>query len=172
MKTITRFFVAMALVVSVFAAQAQSKTTTVILVRHAEKEVVTKGEKMMQADPPLSAEGKHRAENLVIALKDYTPGFIFSTNYERTRATVTPLSAKSGLDIQYYDPKNQQVLADKIKSLEGQTIVVAGHSNTIPALVNLLIGEDKYPALDESVYNRIFIVTITDGKPSVEIREY
>lgn len=162
----------MLLVIAGQFGYAQSKTTTVILVRHAEKEVVTNGDKMMQADPPLSAEGRQRAENLVTALKDFSPTLVFSSNYERTRATVTPVSLKHGLEIQYYDPRDQQSLADKLKSLTAQTIVVAGHSNTVPALVNMLLGENKFENLDESVYNKIFIVTITDGKASVEVREY
>jgi broad specificity phosphatase PhoE len=172
MKTIIRSIVALVLLLSVYSVQAQSKTTTIIIVRHAEKEVVTNGDKMMQADPPLSAAGKQRAENLVTALQEFTPTAVFSTNYERTRSTVTPLSGKHGLEIQYYDPRNQQTLADKLKTLAGQTIVVSGHSNTVPGLVNLLVGENKYENLDESVYNKIFVVTITDGKASVEVREY
>jgi 2,3-bisphosphoglycerate-dependent phosphoglycerate mutase len=172
MRITIRFVVALVFSVSFFTVQAQSKTTTIILVRHAEKEVVTNGDKMMQADPPLSAEGKVRAESLVGALKDFIPNAIYSTNYERTRATVTPLSGKHGIEIQYYDPRNQQPLADKLKSMTGQTIVVTGHSNSVPGLVNMLVGEDKYANLEDSVYNKIFIVTITDGKASVEVREY
>lgn len=172
MKTIVRCIGLFALLFAVYSVQAQSKTTTIILVRHAEKETVTNQDKMMEADPPLSADGKQRAENLITALKEFTPNAIFSSNYERTRATVTPLAVKAGLEIQYYDPRNQQSLSDKLKEMTGQTAVVVGHSNTIPSLVNLLIGESKYQNLDDSVYNKIFIVTITDGKASVEIREY
>lgn len=172
MKTIIRFIASIALLCSTQMGQAQSKTTTIILLRHAEKEVVTNGDKMMQADPPLSAEGKQRAENLVVALKDYLPVAIYSSNYERTRATVKPLAARHGVEIQFYDPRNQQSFADLLRSLAGQTIVVVGHSNTIPALVNLLTGEQAYENLDETVYNKIFVVSITDGKASVEVREY
>jgi hypothetical protein len=83
------------------------------------------------------------------------------------------LSKKLGVDIQMYDPRNQQALADKLKTIEGSTIVVAGHSNTVPRLVNLLIGDNsKYADLDDSVYNKIYIVRVTDGIPTVEIREY
>ena len=172
MKTILRSLLLCCIVLSAFAAQAQSKTTTIIVVRHAEKEIVT-GDGQMKADPPLSVEGKTRAENLVTALKEFTPTAVFSTNYERTRATVTPLSKKIGVDIQLYDARNQQAFADKLKSMEGSTILVAGHSNTVPGLVNLIIGDNnKYANLDESVYNKIFIVRITDGVPTVEIREY
>lgn len=172
MKTILRSLLVCCLLISTLAVQAQSKTTTIIVVRHAEKEVVT-GDAMMKSDPPLSAEGKTRAENLVSALKEFNPVAVFSTNYERTKATVSPLSKKIGVEIQMYDPRNQQAFAEKLKTMEGSTIVVAGHSNSAPGLVNLLIGDNaKYANLDESVYNKIFIVRITDGVPTVEIREY
>lgn len=160
------------MVIVSFAVQAQSKTTTIIVVRHAEKEIVT-GDAQMKADPPLSAEGKTRAENLITALKEFTPSTVFSTNYERTRSTVSPFAKKLGVEVQHYDPRNQPAFAEKLKTMEGHTILIAGHSNTVPRLVNLLIGDSsKYADLDESVYNKIYIVRITDGIPTVEIREY
>jgi 2,3-bisphosphoglycerate-dependent phosphoglycerate mutase len=172
MKTIIRSLLLCCIVLSAIAVQAQSKTTTIIVVRHAEKEVVT-GDAMMKADPPLSAEGKSRAENLITALKEFNPEAVFSTNYERTRATVSPLARKLNVEVQMYDPRNQQAFADKLKSMEGSTILVAGHSNTVPRLVNLLIGDNsKYADLDDSIYNKIYIIQITDGIPKVEIREY
>ena len=86
MKTILRSIIALLLIASVYSLKAQSNTTTIILIRHAEKEIVSGGDKTMQADPPLSAEGKQRADNLVQALKEFAPNAIFSSNYERTRA--------------------------------------------------------------------------------------
>jgi len=172
MKIILRTLILLLIVSSFLSVQAQSKTTTIIIIRHAEKEIIT-GDAQMKADPPLSAEGKTRAENLVTALKEFSPSGVFSTNYERTRATLAPLSKKLGLEIQLYDARNQQPFSEKLKAMEGSTIVIAGHSNTVPRLVNLLIGDSsKYADLDDSVYNKIYIVRITEGIPTVEIREY
>lgn len=151
---------------------AQSGTTTIILVRHAEKETVVSGDEMMKADPPLSREGKARAMRLIEALKDFKPTGIYATNFKRTMNTVMPLADVNQLAVQSYDPRNQQPFAEKLKAAAGQTIVVAGHSNTIPRLVNLLLGEEKYADLADSVYNKIFIVRITDGSATVEEREY
>jgi hypothetical protein len=39
-------------------------------------------------------------------------------------------------------------------------IVVVGHSNTTPALANLLIRQEKYKVLDESEYDKIWIIKI------------
>jgi 2,3-bisphosphoglycerate-dependent phosphoglycerate mutase len=55
--------------------------------------------------------------------------------------------------------------------MEGQTIVVVGHSNTAPKLVNLLAGS-SYPDLADSVYDQLYIVKITDGITTVELKKY
>jgi hypothetical protein len=41
----------------------------------------------------------------------------------------------------------------------GAQVLVAGHSNTIPSLVNALVGEERYAQLDEQEYDALFIVT-------------
>jgi 2,3-bisphosphoglycerate-dependent phosphoglycerate mutase len=172
MKTILQSLLIGCFLLGTLSIRAQSKTTTVIVVRHAEKDTSAAGSKMMSADPPLSEAGKVRAENLVTALKDFTPDAVYSTNYDRTRSTVTPLAKKFNLSIQFYDPKNQQAFAVRLKAMAGKTIVVAGHSNTVSKLVNLLASVDKYQDLADSVYDLIYIVRITDGVPTVEIKRY
>jgi 2,3-bisphosphoglycerate-dependent phosphoglycerate mutase len=171
MKAIIRLLFTSLLVLGVYTVQAQSKTTTIIVLRHAEKDTSKQASQMMQSDPPLSEAGMTRARNLITALSGFVPSAIFSTNYNRTRSTVEPLSVKLGLTIQFYDPRNQQALVDKIKTMEGQTIVVVGHSNTAPKLVNLLAGS-SYPDLADSVYDQLYIVKITDGVATVELKKY
>lgn len=146
--------------------------TTIILLRHAEKDTSAPGATMMKADPKLSKEGLARAERLPTELKSFAPDFIYSTGYERTRATVTPLAELYHLGIIYYDPAKLEAFSKELLQHEGKTMVVVGHSNTTPALVNLLLGEKKYPSLDESVYGQYWIVTLTNGKASVETRHY
>ena len=77
---------------------------------------------------------------------------------------MAPLAKKFNLGVQTYDPRNQAAFAERLLQNKGKVMVVAGHSNSIPALVNLLIRENKYTALDESIYNQFWIVTIKDGK--------
>lgn len=146
----------------------QAQTTTIILLRHSEKDTSAAGSTMMKADPPLSKAGEQRAANLPEVLKAYRPDMIYSTNYIRTKATVTPLAQKFNKEIQVYDPRNLPALEEQIRQMTGKTIIVAGHSNTTPSLVNLLIKENKYPNLDESVYTKLWIVTIIDGKAEVK----
>lgn len=151
---------------------AGAQTTTYILLRHAEKDTTAQGSTMMQADPPLSQAGLARAARIPEVLKGYTPDAIWSTNYNRTKSTVGPLAKLFGKEIQVYDPRNLKAFAETLLKEQDKTIVVAGHSNSTPTLVNLLIGENKYANLDESVYNQLWIVTIKDGKASARIVQY
>ena len=169
-KIIPVILLAVACCLSFISTQAQ--TSTYILLRHAEKDTSTAGSTMMRADPPLTKEGEQRAQKLLEVLKTYTPDAIYSTNYVRTKNTVTPLAKKFNKEIQTYDPRNLAAMADQLLQQKGKTIVVAGHSNTTPSLVNLLIKENTYPNLDESVYNQLWIVTVTDGKAVAKVVTY
>ncbi|MBV9988420.1 MAG: histidine phosphatase family protein [Chitinophagaceae bacterium] len=170
MKKITGLLAVLLMVSGMNTVSAQ--TTTIILLRHAEKDTSTAGSTMMQSNPPLSREGEQRAAHIPELLKTYSPDAIFSTDYNRTRSTVAPLAKKFGRDIQVYDPRKLADLAKQLQDMPGKTIVVVGHSNTTPALVNLLIGENKYPNLDDSVYNQYWIVTISNGKAEARQLSY
>jgi 2,3-bisphosphoglycerate-dependent phosphoglycerate mutase len=149
-----------------------AQKTTYILVRHAEKDTTTAGSTMMASDPPLTKAGEARAQRLVETLKKYTPDAIYSTNYTRTKNTVLPLTQKLGLPTLIYNPKDLNYFAEQLLKEKDKTIVIAGHSNTTPTLVNLLTKKNSYPALDESVYNKIYIVTINNSISNVEVIEY
>jgi broad specificity phosphatase PhoE len=149
-----------------------SQTTTIILLRHAEKDTTAKGSTTMTADPPLSAEGKLRSERLPKILEAYKTDTIYSTNYTRTKQTVTPLATKFNKTIQLYDPRNLSNFSKELLQIKDKTIVVVGHSNTTPMLANLLIGESAYAAMDDNDYSKYWIVTVKDGKATAVIKQY
>ncbi|MBC7586932.1 MAG: hypothetical protein H7178_01125, partial [Chitinophagaceae bacterium] len=62
--------------------------------------------------------------------------------------------------------------AEQLLEQKGKTILIVGHSNTTPALTNFLLKEDKFKSLDESVYNKIFVVTVNGSQAAVKILEY
>ncbi len=140
---------------------AQHRKLTVILLRHAEKDI---SENADTANPDISAEGKLRAQKLVEIINKYRPDAIYSTNFVRTRATVRPLASKGRRMILIYNPQNLNQLADLITSGKLKRIVVVGHSNTTPALANLLVKQDKYKTLAESDYDKIWIIKIKRKK--------
>jgi len=82
------------------------------------------------------------------------------------------LSVKTGKEIQVYDHRNLKGFAEELLKMQGKTVVVAGHSNSTPMLVNLLLKENKYQNLDESVYDTYWVVTVTDGKAEAKIMKY
>lgn len=143
----------------------ETSTTTIILVRHAEKAD-------RSANPALSAVGIERAKRLHEVLKEYKTDAFYSTNYLRTMQTLEPWAEKSGQTIKHYNPRQPDSLVALLKNETGKTVVVAGHSNTIPALVNKLIGQQKYEDLADTEYGKIFIVRIEDELANVELRNY
>jgi broad specificity phosphatase PhoE len=140
---------------------AQHRKLTVILLRHAEKDISVNAD---TANPELSAEGKLRAQRLVKIINKYNPDVIYSTNYTRTRATVMPLARSRRAMIFIYDPQNLNQMVDLIMSGKLKRIVVVGHSNTTPTLANLLIKQDKYKTLAESEYDKIWVIKIKKNK--------
>ena len=50
---------------------------------------------------------------------------------------------------------------------KGKTILIVGHSNTVPAMVNHLLKEEKLEQLGENEYDKIFIVQIADNQPQL-----
>ena len=150
-------------------ALAQAKKT-IILIRHAEKEA---SEMTDQNDPPLTAAGKERAERLVKRIGKYHPGAIYSTNYKRTRDTVEPLAKKRNLTVQIYDGSKPQDLVNTIMKSNTKRVVVVGHSNTVPPLVNLITGKDLFKNLQDPEYSVIWVIKMKDGKVSkVEVLDY
>ena len=147
------------------AARAQAQdATTVILVRHAEKIDDSR-------DPALSAEGEARAALLATMLADAGIDHIVSTDYLRTRHTVLPLAQSLGLEVGSYDPRDLQATAAQLREWGG-TILVSGHSNTTPGLVEALGGDSRGP-IDDAEYDRLYVVNLApDGTVTTTLIRY
>jgi len=165
MKIIFSLFIALFLFTfagsSNLYAQKEHRNLTIILLRHAEKDASPSADKV---NPELSADGKLRAARLVKIVNKYKPDAIFSSDFIRTRETVAPLALKRKLNVQIYDHRNLKALADLIMSGKIKRLLIVGHNTTTPALVNMLIGAEKYKALAESEYDKIFVVKIKRRK--------
>ena len=150
-------FLALALLPGV--AAAQEAPAVVVLVRHAEKADAPAD------DPPLTAAGTDRARLLAGLVADLRLDRVISTDYERTRATAAPAAARAGLDVELYDPRRLDLLAQDLRGAAGRRVLVVGHSNTTPELVRLLGGEPG-PAIDESAeYDRLYVLTLPPAGP-------
>jgi broad specificity phosphatase PhoE len=129
--------------------------TTVILVRHAEKKLEPNN-----PDPDLTPEGVERAQEIARVFGNAGINAIYATQYKRTQQTVRPLSDRIGVSVTVLESSQKDELIKRIQtSLRGQTIFVAGHNNTVPAIASELSGE-TFPVIPESEYDNLFIVTV------------
>ena len=139
-----------------FESQA---TTTIIFVRHAEKDLT-------QLDNPgLSDQGRVRVAELTRQLidADVVAGIdaIYSTSYRRNTETVQPLAKILNLEINYYNPtENEEVLENILDNHKGKIILVVAHSNTVPILIADLGASKNVPPIAEHEYDNIYIVSI------------
>jgi len=144
-------------------------STTIILVRHAEK--MDDG----TTNPDLTPKGLNRALDLKkVLIQEFNISAVFSTPLTRTQQTATPTAEFFSLTIQDHNHKDPNALKELIlDKYKNKTVLVAGHSNSTPILVNHFLGEDKYPYLSEDVFNQLFIVRVAEGgKVTVEQRSY
>ncbi len=134
----------------------QDTATTFIVLRHAE--TIGGG-----TNPNLSTEGLARAEELSRILANVPIEAVFASNYNRTKQTAQPTADDKGLIVNIYDPLNQAPLVDQwLNTYRGKTVLVLGHSNTAPALLNLFLGSNQYGTLPDTEYDNLFIATVSE----------
>ncbi len=158
-------------------SSGDADATTIILVRHAERLDES-------SNANLSPAGLARSEALVETLGAINLAGIYSTNFCRTALTAQPLAKHFSLPLQiqqlsasggFEDCKpavtvplenlpsslneGQSFIDYLLEQHAGQTVLVVGHSNTTPNLVNVL-GAGKYdlPHIAHEVYNDLYIV--------------
>ena len=143
---------------------AAQQTTTVIVVRHAEKAAEP------AADPALTAEGEARAKALVDVARDAGVSVVITTPFARTRGTAQPLAAALNITPEVVDARSRTHLQDvaaAIRKHPGATILVVGHSNTVPGIIAAL-GAKQPPAICDAEYDNLYVVTIpAAGTPGV-----
>ena len=143
---------------------------TVILVRHAEKDTAQD-----KNDPPLTELGTKRAEELARLLGHAGVTRLVASEFRRTQATLAPLAAAAGLSVETRPAKELEALALELDAAPaGSVTVVAGHSNTLPALAERLLGtplKDLAGAqLADDAYDRLFVLTLGLAGPGGKTR--
>lgn len=141
---------------------------TIILVRHAEKDTDT------PRDPDLTAAGSARAVALADALLDMRIDHVITSEFQRTRATALVVASHAGLTPQVIPAgtgeEAMQAVVGAVKARPaGESILIVGHSNTIPRLVGAL-GGSKIPDLKEYEYDSIFVLILNPGDPARTMR--
>ena len=143
-------------------------TTTVIVLRHAEK-ATDAGD-----DPPLSAVGFARAERLATLLGAAPLVAVYASDTRRAQQTAAPLAARHRLPVTVRAGKDVRGLIDDIGARHvGRTVVVVGHSDTAPEIVAVLTRGKQALSIADDQFDRVFIVTVTRfGPPSTTELRY
>lgn len=152
---------------------------TVFLVRHAEAEPRTQ----QQNDPGLTDRGRERARALTRLLSKSGATRFFSSQYERTQATITGLAEACGGEVEIVEAGSTEEQMAALRAMEpGAVAVVAGHSNTIPQLIQALGGECKdledHPQYGRMIphdeYERLYVLSLSSdpeaAPATVELR--
>lgn len=160
---------AIALLLSMLAACASvpgaAGGVTFVLVRHAEK--ADGGQ-----DPGLTAAGEKRAARLARHLRRAPVVAVYSTAWQRARATAAPTARDHALTVTVYDPARPAAdFAAMLRQRHPQgTVLVVGHGNTVPALAEALCDCWIAPIGEADYGRRITVRIAPDGTSTVDDR--
>ncbi|HET9458408.1 MAG TPA: histidine phosphatase family protein [Sphingomicrobium sp.] len=119
-------------------------------------------------DPPLTTEGAANAQRLAAFLAGKGIVAIFATPTRRTMQTAAPLANRLGISIRSYDPHDPDALVRAVAAVSGPVLVV-GHSNTVPDLVDRL-GGPAQPAMRDEDYGTLFVVGLDGSVETLQVR--
>lgn len=149
---------------------ADVKNTTLIVVRHAEKE---KGD-----DPGLTPDGKERAMELATIAEAQGVDVVFTSQYKRTVDTGKASSTKLGIPITQFEINRNNftdypsILASIIKDdYVGSDALVVTHSNIFMPIVNQFV-DSEMAEVSESEYDRIATIYMTESDTTVIIGKF
>jgi len=152
LKRVTLTLLLSGLLISTAAAQS-----AIVFVRHAEKAANI-------TDPDLSDIGRERAKRLANLLKDARISAIFVTEFKRTQQTAAPLASRLHLIPKIVQADSSPALLARLGASTGNLLVV-GHSNTIPDLIQAF-GITTPVHIDDEDYGNLFIL-LRGPRPSL-----
>jgi broad specificity phosphatase PhoE len=151
--------------VALFALSLWTRTTVVILVRHAEAASSETG------DPDLSAAGESRARRLGPFLEDALPAgavdHLYAADTRRAQQSAASVANQFKLPINLLGSSDWTGLANRIKrEHRGATVVVVGYGSNLPGLARELGGTSV--TLEEGDFGSIFVVVLpSPGQPKL-----
>ncbi|HEY8507661.1 MAG TPA: phosphoglycerate mutase family protein [Steroidobacteraceae bacterium] len=146
------------LAVILFAAYRTAPTTTVILVRHAEKQLGS------IEDPPLTPEGERRAERLAQMFGSLGGAgrldAIYVSDTRRAQQTASALAERLGLKPVVVPGGDVDAIARRvIRENRGGVVLVVGHSNTVPQIIHKLTGYEV-PEIPDEEHDNLYVVSV------------
>ena len=137
-----------------------ASTTTVFVMRHAEKLTVNPDD----PDPALAPAGEARALELAQhfgrAPKDQALDAIFVTELRRTQDTVRPLANRLGIPVIVVQADEPDKAAKRaLTEYRGGRVLIVAHSDTVPDIVKELSGVNVGP-MSEADYGILYVVAV------------
>ena len=139
----------------------QNTITQYYFIRHAEKADSSK-------NPDLSEKGLERAQEWKALFSEINFDAVYSTDFNRTLQTIQPIVAGNNQLLKIYNPKMIDVELFK-KETHGKTILIVGHSNTVPNMVNQIIKENKYVDIAENQFGNLYIITLFENQTQSQL---
>lgn len=136
-------------------AQQQQPTTTIVLVRHAEKT-------SNAPDALLSPQGQQRAECLAHVLKDAGIKRIYVSDVKRTQQTAEPLAKALGIKPVVVPAKDTNTLVKDVFYGAGGNALVVGHGDTLPLVIQR-VQAGTIPPIGENEYDGLYVLTVLEG---------
>ncbi len=158
---ILMFLIGIAGCIGVKVHSKPGTTTTVILIRHADRD----------EDYHLTDKGRARAEALVDAVGDMDITAIFSPDLERNIDTVKPLADHLGIEITLKPktamPKAYVIAREMVTEHAGNTVLWVGNiSGNLQAIYYRLGGKGRGPL----EYGDLYILTVPDEGPTKVVK--
>lgn len=132
-----------------------SCTTYYYVVRHADR-------LNSSNDSPLSTAGFQRAQDLKDSLINVGIDSIFVSTFIRTQQTATPLADALGKTMRIYRPDTTNGLITSLKRIQGKEMLVVGHSDNVPDIVQGLSGQ-TVAAIAGNDFDNLYIIRIRKG---------
>lgn len=99
-------------------------------------------------NPDLTPEGQAAAQALAAWFAKDPPGIIYVSSTKRAQQTAAPTAVRYGVTPTVYDPADSAALVASVLRETG-TVLVVGHSNTLPDIVEKLGGQRPGPLVHE-----------------------
>lgn len=151
----------------------RGSNTVILVVRHAERndgETCNPATVKGRPNPTLAltaAGVSARAQALAHVGGEDSIAAIYASEFCRTQQTVQPLASQLGLTVNVVDQLTADGTSVNVDSLinqiwannTGQVVLVAGHNNTVPVIVEELSGI-SIAAIDETDYDNLYVVVV------------
>lgn len=143
---------AVAVLILMLLCLPASGAVTIILVRHAEKAQAPAN------DPSLSNAGRRRGQQLAFTLADAAVNAIYVSEYRRTRETAEALAYRLQVSPEEIKASDTASLVALIRQHQTGSVLVVGHSDTLPAIISALGG--PVVQIAEKQFDNLFFLTL------------